>query len=306
MILITAPVHDIMIETFKKNSLDFEYIPNADYQILFDKIEMATGIVVATQINIDKKILDRALHLKWIARLGSGMEHIDTTYAESKNIRCISSPEGNSNAVAEHALGLLLNLVRNISKSNVEIKEMNWLRNENRGMELNVKVAGIIGYGNTGAQFAKILSALGMKVLAYDKYKTGFETEMIKEASIEEIVNVADVVSFHLPLNTETNHFGSKDFFSSLKKQPVIINTSRGKIIDTEALIDALQQKQIRAAALDVLENEKLKELSEKQHDQLVWLNAQENVLLTPHIAGYTFEAAYKMSKILLEKLEIY
>ena len=306
MILITAPVHDIMIETFKKNSLDFEYIPNADYQILFDKIEMATGIVVATQINIDKKILDRALHLKWIARLGSGMEHIDTTYAESKNIRCISSPEGNSNAVAEHALGLLLNLVRNISKSNVEIKEMNWLRNENRGREISGKVAGIIGYGNTGAQFAKILSALGMKVLAYDKYKTGFETEMIKEASIEEIVNVADVVSFHLPLNTETNHFGSKDFFSSLKKQPVIINTSRGKIIDTEALIDALQQKQIRAAALDVLENEKLKELSEKQHDQLVWLNAQENVLLTPHIAGYTFEAAYKMSKILLEKLEIY
>lgn len=306
MILITAPVHDIMIETFKKNSLDFEYIPTADYQILFDKIEMATGIVVATQINIDKKILDRALHLKWIARLGSGMEHIDTTYAESKNIRCISSPEGNSNAVAEHALGLLLNLVRNINKSAAEIKSMKWLRNENRGTELSGKIAGIIGYGNTGAQFAKILSALGMKVLAYDKYRTGFQTEMIKEASIEEIVNVADVVSFHLPLNTETNHFGSKDFFSSLKKQPVIINTSRGKIIDTVALIDALLQKQIRAAALDVMENEKLKELSEKQQDQLEWLNAQENVLLTPHIAGYTFEAAYKMSKILLEKLEIY
>lgn len=306
MIFITTPVHDIMIETFKKNGLDFEYIPTADYQILFNKIEMATGIVVATQINIDKKILDRALHLKWIARLGSGMEHIDTTYAESKNIRCISSPEGNSNAVAEHALGLLLNLVRNLNKSAAEIKEMRWLRNENRGFELSGKVAGIIGYGNTGAQFARILSALGMKVLAYDKYKTDFETEMIKEASIEEIVNVGDVISFHLPLNTETNHFGNKDFFSSLKKQPVIINTSRGKILDTAALIDALQQKQIRAAALDVLENEKLKELSEKQYDQLVWLNAQENVLLTPHIAGYTFEAAYKMSKILLEKLEIY
>jgi D-3-phosphoglycerate dehydrogenase / 2-oxoglutarate reductase len=306
MILITAPVHDIMIETFKKNGLDFEYIPTADYQILFDKIEIATGIVVATQINIDKKILDRALHLNWIARLGSGMEHVDTAYAESKNICCISSPEGNSNAVAEHALGLLLNLVRNISKSNVEIKEMKWLRNENRGMELNGKVAGIIGYGNTGAQFAKILSALGMKVLAYDKYKTGFQTEMIKEASIEEIVHVADVISFHLPLNTETNHFGNKDFFSSLKKKPVIVNTSRGKIVDTAALIVALQQTQIRAAALDVLENEKLKELSEIQHDQLVWLKAQENVLLTPHIAGYTFEAAYKMSKILLEKLEIY
>jgi D-3-phosphoglycerate dehydrogenase len=306
MILITAPVHDIMIETFKKNDLDFEYIPTADYQLLFDKIEMATGIVVATQINIDKKILERAIQLKWIARLGSGMEHIDTSSAESKNIRCISSPEGNSNAVAEHALGLLLNLVRNINKSAAQIKSMKWLRNENRGMELSGKIAGIIGYGNTGAQFAKILSALGMKVLAYDKYKTGFQTEMIKEASIEEIVNVADVVSFHLPYNTETNHFGNKEFFSSLKKQPIIINTSRGKVIDTTALIDALQQKQIRAAALDVLENEKLKELSPKQQDQLVWLNAQDNVILTPHIAGYTFEAAYKMSKILLEKLEIY
>ena len=306
MILITAPVHDIMIETFKKNGLDFEYIPAADYQLLFDKIEFATGIVIATQINIDKKILDRANQLKWIARLGSGMEHIDTAYAESKNIHCISSPEGNSNAVAEHALGLLLNLVRNINKSAAEIKEMRWLRNENRGTELCGKVAGIIGYGNTGAQFAKILSALGMKVLAYDKYKTGFETEFIKEASIEDIVNNADVVSFHLPYNTETNHFGNKAFFSSLKKQSVIINTSRGKILDTEALIDALQLKQIRAVALDVLENEKLKELSEKQHDQLAWLNEQENVLLTPHIAGYTFEAVYKMSKILLEKLEIY
>jgi D-3-phosphoglycerate dehydrogenase len=306
MIIITAPVHDIMIETFKKNGLDFEYIPTADYQILFDKIETATGVVIATQIKIDKKILDRAIQLKWIARLGSGIEHIDTIYAESKNIRCISSPEGNSNAVAEHALGLLLNLVRNINKSAAEIKEMKWLRNENRGIELSGKIAGIIGYGNTGAQFAKILSALGMQVLAYDKYKTGFETEIIKEASISEISESADVVSFHLPLNSETNHFGNKDFFSLLKKLPVIVNTSRGKIVDTVALIEALQQKQIRAAALDVLENEKLKTLSEIQHNQLVWLNAQENVLLTPHIAGYTFEAAYKMSEILLEKLEIY
>lgn len=306
MILITAPVHEIMIETFKKNGLDFEYFPTADYQLLFDKIETATGIVIATQINIDKKIIDRAIRLKWIARLGSGMEHIDTIYAESKNIRCVSSPEGNSNAVAEHALGLLLNLVRHINKSAAEIKEMKWLRNENRGIELSGKVAGIIGYGNTGAQFAKILSALGMKVLAYDKYKTGFETEFIKEASIEDIVINADVVSFHLPYNTETNHFGNKAFFSSLKKHPIIINTSRGKIVHTEALIDALHHKQIRAAALDVLENEKLKELSPKQQDQLLWLNAQDSVLLTPHIAGYTFEAAYKMSKILLEKLEIY
>lgn len=306
MILITAPVHDIMIETLKKNGLDFEYLPTADYQILFDKIETASGIIVATQINIDKKMLERASYLKWIARLGSGMEHIDTAYASSKNILCISSPEGNSNAVAEHALGLLLNLVRNINKSAGEIKEMKWLRNENRGTELNGKVAGIIGYGNTGSQFAKILSVLGMNVLAYDKYKTGFETELIKEACIENIVNNADVVSFHLPFNTETSNFGSKDFFSSLKKQPIIINTSRGKIVDTAALIYALKQKQIRGAALDVLENEKLKVLTEKQHDELIWLNAQDNVLLTPHIAGYTFEAAYKMSKILLEKLGIY
>lgn len=306
MILITAPVHDIMIETFNKNGLDFEYFPTADYQLLFDKIENATGLVVATQIKIDEKIIDRASQLKWIARLGSGMEHIDTAYAESKKIRCISSPEGNSNAVAEHALGLLLNLVRNINKSAAEIKQMKWLRNENRGMELSGKVAGIIGYGNTGAQFAKILSALGMSVMAYDKYKTGFTSERIKESSIEEIMIEANVISFHLPYNIETHHFGNKEFFSSLKRSPIVLNTSRGKIVETEALIEALQLKQIRAAALDVLENENLKALTEKQHDELLWLNAQDNVLLTPHIAGYTFEAAYKMSKILLEKLEIY
>jgi len=306
MIIITAPVHEIMIETFDKNGLDYLYIPSADYHTLSDNIENATGIVVSTNIKIDKTIIDLAGRLQWIARLGSGMEHIDTAYAESKKIKCISSPEGNSNAVAEHALGMLLNLVCNISKSAAEIKEMKWLRNENRGIELHGKVAGVIGYGNTGSGFAKLLSALGMTVLVYDKYKHGFGNECIKEAGIEEIASNADVISFHLPYNEETHHVANERFFSSLKRKPYVINTSRGMIVDTDALISALQNNKIQGVALDVLENEKLNNLTNTQAEQLNWLNRRHDVLLTPHIAGYTFEASYKMSKVILEKLGIY
>jgi D-3-phosphoglycerate dehydrogenase len=305
MILITAPVHHFFLDTLSEKGIDFLYVPNMRYPQLLEKIELATGLVVSTQINVDKILIDKAIHLKWIGRLGSGMEHIDVAYAKSKNIICESSPEGNCNAVAEHALGLLLNFYRNINTSIVQVKNNKWLREENRGTEISGKTIGIIGYGHTGSSFARLLSAFNVTILAYDKYKTGFGNEFVTESTLDDVIKYADIISFHLPLTTETKHYASADFFLQLKKQPVIINTSRGSVIESVTLINAIESRLISGALLDVLENEKLDTYTPEEKQVLETLNNFDNVMITPHIAGYSHEATYKMSKVLLEKLGI-
>jgi D-3-phosphoglycerate dehydrogenase len=179
------------------------------------------------------------------------------------------------------------------------------LREENRGTEISGKTIGIIGYGHTGSAFAKLLSAFDLTILAYDKYKMGFGNEFVTESTLDEVIKYADVISFHLPLTSETQHYASPDFFLQLKKQPIIINTSRGSVIDSEALINAIQNKFISGALLDVLENEKLDTYTSKEQRVFETLNNFDNVMITPHIAGYSHEATYKMSRVLLEKIGI-
>ncbi len=296
------------------------------------------GVVVRSRITMDKKILSLAKNLKFIARSGSGMESIDVDFAKKKGILCINSPEGNRDAVAEQALGMLLCLFNNICRANEEVRKGKWNREPNRGVELNGKTVGIIGYGNTGSAFARLLSGFEIKVLVYDKYKSGFGTKEEKgrmgkwenggggiyEVSLKEIFKESDILSLYIPLNAETKYLVNDIFIKKFKKNFYLLNTSRGPIVKTDDLVKNLKSGKVLGACLDVIEYEETSfeslTPSDLRHgtgrpplhlgrggrrpEALEYLIQSDKVILTPHIAGWTVESYRKLSMVLAEKIK--
>lgn len=303
-VLITDDISELLIEGLVSRNYTVDYLPLIEREEVLSIINEYEGLIINSKIICDASLLNFASNLRWIARLGSGLEVIDADFCKQKDILFFNTPEGNCRAVAEHALGMLLSLFRNIPKASKEVRNMDWIREENRGEELFGKTIGVIGYGHTGSTFANLLSGFGVKILAYDKYKAGFSSNFVTEAALEQIYQEADVVSLHLPLTEETNHFADSTFFDSFHKPIYLINTSRGMVLDTQSLINCLVSKKIKGAVLDVLENEKLNKLSADELNQFQCLLAFKNVLITPHIAGWTHQSKVKIAEVVLQKLD--
>lgn len=304
-ILITDKVHSDLVSGLIKAGFIVDYHPDRTPEETKQTISEYYGIIINTKTKMFKDMIDAGKNLKFIARLGSGLDIIDLDYAKEKGIDVFSAPEGNRNAVAEHTLGMLLNLLNHLNRADKEVRNGVWSREKNRGYELSGKVVGIVGYGNTGSCFAEKLSGMDVKVLVYDKYKKHFADDIryVYETSLEELTKDADVISFHLPLTMETKHFVNRDFISTCKDGIIIINTSRGMVIDTTVLLDEIYSGKVAGACLDVFENEKPQTFTTKEQKIYNELYTLENVVLSPHIAGWTFESIQKIAQVLLSRI---
>jgi D-3-phosphoglycerate dehydrogenase len=305
-VLITDDVHPLLIEGLHSRNWEVHYNPEISLKEAADIIGNYEGLIINSKIIADSAFLEKAERLKWLGRLGSGMEIIDAAAAAKNGIQLISTPEGNCNAVAEHALAMILSLFRNLNRADRELRDKNWVREKNRGEELCGKTLGIIGYGHTGQRFEELLRGFDVKVLVYDKYKQLSNSEgrysVVKD--VNEIRESADLISLHLPLSSETKHLIDKNFITGCRHSFYLINTSRGQIVKTSDLLEGLRSGKIKGACLDVFENEKPLSFSDSEKIMYDELYGMEQVLLSPHIAGWTHQSKQKIAEIMLEKLD--
>lgn len=300
-ILIVDDVHPVFMEIAGAKGYTCDYRPLIKPDEALQVIGNYAGLVLRSKFKLNREFIDAGANLRFVCRAGAGMDNIDKAYAAEKGIHLINAPEGNMDAVGEHAIGLLLSLMNNLNTADAEIRAGSWRREANRGYELKGRTVGIIGYGFMGHSLARKLSGFEVKVIAYDKYKTGFSDQYAREVSMEEIVKHSDILSLHVPLTSETNGLVDEEYLFHFKKPIFLINTSRGKVVKTQAVLDAINSGKIIGAGLDVLETEKFPGLAE-QH----WfeeLRSSGKVILSPHVAGWTFESYRKISEVMGEKL---
>ena len=302
-ILLLDKNHPLISEQLLAKKFILEEDFSSPYEQILDKIAQYDGVIIRSRIPLDARLLEKGKKLKFIARVGAGMENIDILKAQELGIKLLNSPEGNRDAVAEHWLGMLLVLMNRLFISANEVKNNIWLREENRGEEIKGKTFGLIGYGNMGKALAKRLSGFDCEVIFYD-VKSNLSDEFAKQVSLEELQENVDVLSLHIPLNDETHYMIDEKFISEMKKKFYFINTSRGKNVKTSALIDGLESGKVRGACLDVLEYEKSSfENLELKNDDLQYLLNSEKVIITPHIAGWTHQSKIKLAQIIVDKI---
>ena len=304
--LITDNVHPVLIEDLESIGVAVTYLPKinqAEVELLIQDYEI---LVINSKINVDVAFIDKAVNLKCIGRLGSGMEIVDQDYAKLKGIGVFSSPEGNCDAVGEHAIGMLLSLFNKLAQAHQDVVSLDWHREANRGEELKGKTIGLIGYGHTGKATAKKLSGFDVEVIFYDKYIKEGSDAFAKQVSLDEIYRNADVVSFHLPLTAET-HYYFDDYFLNLMQKPFyLINTSRGSVVSPNSLEKGIANNKILGACLDVFENEKPETYSSIEIQWIERLQKTKKLIFSTHVAGWTVQSKYKLSKIISERIVTY
>lgn len=283
-----------------------DYRPHIKREQILEVIHHYEGIIIRSKTAVDREMLDKATCLKFIGRAGAGLDQLDVDEIEKRNIAIINAPEGNQDALAEHAVGMILCLFNKINTGNQQVKNYIWDREGNRGIELKGKTVGLIGYGYMGQAFAQRLTSFGCNILAYDKYKKNFSSAMVREVQMEDLFRECDVLSLHIPLTSETKGLVNRNFIDKFKKNIFLINTSRGPIVKLSDLNKSLEVGKILGAALDVIENEKLNTFTEKQKKDFDKLISFSNVLLTPHVGGWSVESYYKINQVLVQKLKAF
>lgn len=304
-VLVADYVHQSLVSGLTDLGYHVVYAPDIQKHLVNATLQDFAGVIINTKTPMDSEALTNAENLKFIGRLGSGLDIIDLPLAEEKDIKVINSPEGNCNAVAEHAMGMLLALANNIIRGDREVRHFQWNREKNRGFELAGKTIGIVGYGHTGAAFASKFENWQTKLLIHDKYKEHYLNghRFMHEVDLADVQKQCDVISFHLPLTEETREMVDANFLNKCKKGVIIVNTSRGKVVRELDLLAGLKSGQVGGACLDVFENEKTDTYTEEEKNKYAELYALENIILTPHVAGWTHESKEKIAKTLIEKI---
>ncbi|MBE0661300.1 MAG: hypothetical protein IH597_02435 [Bacteroidales bacterium] len=303
-VLFIDSTHPCLPEALEKAGYTCEHYPGFTYEDYAHIIQNYTGIIIRSGITLDKRLLEKAAKLKFIGRVGAGMENIDEDFAKSKGIVCLNAPEGNRDALAEHAVGMLLALMNNLLRADRQVRQGMWKREENRGEEIMGKTIAIIGYGNMGSAFARRLAGFGVRVIAYDKYKTSYADGFVVESDMETIFRETDILSLHVPLTAETDYLVNADYLDKYSKPIRLINTSRGRVVKTSDLVLKMKEGKVMGAVLDVIEYErKSLENLESTPADFQYLTQSDRVVLTPHIAGWTQESAVKLAKVLVDKI---